>query len=359
MARARHGMYIYPREWPAAVKAAFVSDQSVEVREVDDPVPGPGEVLVEMAACGICGSDVERVYGSYSQPSMRLGHEPAGTVVQSRAGGISGGDRVFTHHHVPCYSCHYCTRGSETMCTEYSKSNLSPCGLAQRYVVPRHNIMHGGIIRLPEKITFEDAALIEPLACCIRAWRKAPISEGDAIGIIGVGATGMMHAMLAKSMGASKVFCIDTNPFRLEFARKCNVGEPIGATDPDRMDKILDGTENRGVDVAMVATGNIGALQEGIQMVRKGGTAVMFGVPSTGAAMNLDMAGLYSREVTLASSYAASDRDTREALKLMSSGGIDVSPLITHRYPLEDSQRAFEHARGGADSMKIVITGKA
>ena len=177
-----------------------------------------------MHACGICGSDVEKVFGEYGQASMKLGHEPAGiiTEVGSEISDFSVGDRVFTHHHVACYSddCHECNHGNETMCKKYYESNLEPCGLADEYVVPGWNVKHGGVLKIPDNMSFEEAAMIEPLACCIRSWNKFTHKPNDSVAILGVGPTGIMHALLAKFYGLKEVFCLDLNDYRLAFAQK-------------------------------------------------------------------------------------------------------------------------------------------
>lgn len=352
-------MYLYPTLMKFTMKAAFVKDSSrVVVEDVEKPILGTGDVLVKMRACGICGSDLEKVFGKYSQPSTRLGHEPSGTIekVGENVTDFKKGDRVFVHHHVPCYSCHFCLHGNETMCEKYSETNLSPCGLAEEFIVPQWNVNHGGILKIPNSMSFEEAAMIEPLACCIRAWDKFSFQKGDSTAIFGVGATGMMHVMLSIVHEFDKIFCIDLNEFRLEFAKKFNITDAIKSSVPDVKQKILDQTDNRGVDVAIVATGSLQALSSAIDLVRKGGTVVMFGVPSKDAMINLNMSVIYSKEITMISSYAASDSDTKAALELIESSKIDVKKLITHRYNIKDSPKAFEHAHHGVDSMKIIIT---
>jgi len=352
-------MYLYPTLMKFTMKAAFVKDSSrVVVEDVEKPILGTGDVLVKMHACGICGSDLEKVFGKYSQPSTRLGHEPSGTIekVGENVTDFKKGDRVFVHHHVPCYSCHFCLHGNETMCKKYSETNLSPCGLAEEFIVPQWNVNHGGILKIPDSMSFEEAAMIEPLACCIRAWDKFSFQKGDSAAIFGVGATGMMHVMLSIVHEFDKIFCIDVNEFRLEFAKKFNITDAIKSSVPDIKQKILDQTDNRGVDVAIVATGSLQALSSAIDLVRKGGTVVMFGVPSKDAMINLNMSIIYSKEITMISSYAASDSDTKAALELIQSSKIDVKKLITHRYNIKDSPKAFEHAHHGVDSMKIIIT---
>jgi len=341
------------------MKTAFVKKPSmISIDEIDTPSLKSGDILVQMGACGICGSDLEKVFGEYGKPSMRLGHEPAGIIigVSSDETNFKIGDRVFTHHHVPCYSCHFCKHGNETMCKKYSESNLFPCGLSEKFVVPKWNVDHGGVLKIPDSMSFEEAAMIEPLACCIRSWTKCSYLEGDSVAIFGVGPTGMMHVMLAQFKKFSKIFCFDLNDFRLSFAKKFNISDSINSLDPLRKQKILDQTDGDGVDIAIVATSSLKALDDAIEMVRKGGIVMMFGVPSKQAKIVLDMNKIYSKEITLATSYAASDIDTKEALKLIESSQIDVKRLVTHTYSIHDSQKAFDHARSGENAMKIIIT---
>jgi len=331
----------------------------VEIKDVDKPSLGSHDIFVKMQSCGICGSDVEKVFGKYGQPSMRLGHEPAGIITQvgSEVKNFNIGDRVFTHHHVACYSddCHECSHGNETMCKKYYESNLEPCGLADEYIVPEWNVEHGGVLKIPDSMTFEEAAMIEPLACCVRAWNKFRHKKNDSIAILGVGPTGIMHTLLAKLYDYGKIFCIDLNEFRLDFAKKFET-ITINSGNTNALEKIKFETANQGVDVVIVSTSSLDALKDAVNFVRKGGTIVMFGVPSKGAKIDLDMSEVYSKGITIVNSYAASDSDTEDALEKISSKQINVTQLITHKYHLDESQKAFEHARSGDNAMKIIIS---
>ena len=341
------------------MKTASVKEPSIiSIDDIQKPTLESGDILVQMHACGICGSDLEKVFGQYGQPSMRLGHEPAGVVLDVGSGvtEFKKGDRVFTHHHVPCYDCHLCNHGNETMCSKYSETNLLPCGLSEEYVVPAWNTSHGGVLKISDSLSFEEAAMIEPLACCVRAWTKFRYQDNDSIAIFGVGPTGMMHVMLAKIKKFSKIFCFDVNDFRLDFAKKFSITESINSRYENKIQKILDQTDGLGVDVAIVATSSLQALDDAIDMVRKGGTVMMFGVPSKGSKLDLDMGKIYSKEITLTTSYAASDQDTKESLNFIESSQINVKQLITHTYPITDSQKAFDHAHSGNNAMKIIIT---
>jgi len=340
--------------------AAIVkSNSNVEIKNVEKPHVGSGDILVKMRACGICGSDVEKVFGKYGQPSMRLGHEPAGMITQvgSEVSNFVVGDRVFTHHHVACYSddCHECNHGNETMCKKYYESNLEPCGLADEYVVPEWNVKHGGVLNIPDSMSFEEAAMIEPLACCIRAWNKFKHHKNDSVAILGVGPTGIMHVLLAKLYGFGKVFCLDLNDFRLNFAKKIET-TTIHSGNTNALEQIKSETANQGEDIVIVSTSSLNALKDAVNFVRKGGTIVMFGVPSKGAKIDLDMSEVYSKGITIVNSYAASDFDTKEALEKISNKQINVSQLITHKYNLQECQEAFVHAKSGDNAMKIIIS---
>jgi L-iditol 2-dehydrogenase len=242
------------------------------------------------------------------------------------------------------------------MCPKYYETNLSPCGLSEEYQVPEWNVVHGGVLKIPDLMSFDEAAMIEPLACCVRAWHKFSYKKGDSVAILGVGPTGMMHVMLAKDKGLDKIFCLDVNNFRLEFAKKFHITQTINSNDSSKNEKILNGTENQGVDIAIIATGNLKALDDAFNLVRKGGTVMLFGVPTKGDTINIDMSKVYSKEITLTTSYAASDYDTKEALELIESSRINVKSLITHKYTILETQKAFDHAHNGSDSMKIIIT---
>jgi L-iditol 2-dehydrogenase len=342
------------------MKAVFVKGRStVSVDEVNNPtMVGAGDVIVEMRACGLCGSDLEKVYGEYGMSSGRLGHEPAGEVVSvgKDVKGFVPGDRVFIHHHVSCYSCHYCLRGDHTMCPEYQKSNISPCGLAEQFLVPAWNVSRGGLIKLPDSMNFDEASLIEPFACCIRAWNKAGFQAGDDIAVLGAGPAGLMHVLLAKAFGAGRIFVSDINDFRLNFAAKYGVTAFNSILIQDFGQRIKEQTGGRGVDIVIVATGSTNALLQAFDLTRRAGKIVLFGVPPKGSNISYDMSRLYSNEHSLIPSYAASEIETNQAIRMMTEKRVDVAPLITHRFDIRDASEAIKCAHAAKDAMKVIVT---
>jgi L-iditol 2-dehydrogenase len=341
------------------MKAVFVKCQnSVLVDNVPPPKPNYGDIIVKMRSCGLCGSDLEKVYGQYGMGSARLGHETAGEIIQigKAVNGFALGDRVFIHHHVPCYLCHYCLHGDYTMCNSYQRSNIDPCGLSEQILVPEWNISRGGLIKLPVNVTYDEASLIEPLACCLRGLAKCNFQKGDDIAILGSGPAGMMHILLAKIFGAGRIFVIDVNQFRLDFANKHqDISTFNSLIDKDIIKKIQQATKDRGTDITIVATGNISAVLQSFELTRRGGRIMLFGVPPKGTNISYDLNSLYSNEQILIPSYAASEIETNQALKLIAEKRIDLNSLITHRFKINDAAQAIRCAHKADDAMKVVV----
>ena len=340
------------------MKVVIVKEENkVAVNDIPLPSISEGDVLVKMKACGLCGSDLEKVYGHYGMVSKRLGHEPAGEIesVGKNVKNFKVGDRVFVHHHVPCYSCHYCMHGDHTLCPYYQKSNIDPCGLAESFLVPEWNVKRGGIIKLPSKVSFEEAAMIEPLASCIRAISKANVAVNDDVVIIGVGPVGIMHIMLAKLFGANRVFALDINDFRLDFARKIGIELTFNMNEKYHS-RIRDATNGRGADLVIVATGNKEAFLNSLELTRSGGKIILFGVPPKGSNVELDINRIFSKEIKIIPSYASTEKETRYALRLIKNGSVDIKSIITHRFSLDRASEAFRCAFEGKNTMKVVVT---
>jgi L-iditol 2-dehydrogenase len=333
-----------------------VVDKKVTLVESELPKVNEDEMLVRMQSCGICGSDLEKVYGNYGMRSLRVGHEPAGVVIKvgKNLKKFQVGDRVFVHHHVSCYSCRYCLQGNYTMCNNYQTSNIEPCGLSEEFIVPKWNIEHGGVLKLPESISYDEAALIEPFACCIRGLNKISIKHGDNVAILGAGPTGVMHTLLARLWGANNIVVSDVNEFRLKFVEK--YGVTAVNLNLEKLDDVINNnTESLGVDVTILATGSMKAFESSLRITRRGGKILLFGVPSVGSKCNLDLNSLYSNEQIIIPSYGASEIETNQAISLMSDKSIDLLPLVTHRFQLRESDNAFKCAHEAVDAMKVLV----
>ena len=242
------------------------------------------------------------------------------------------------------------------MCPSYQTSNISPCGLAEEFLVPEWNVSRGGLIRLPDDISFDQASLVEPLACCIRALNKCGFEKGDDIAVFGAGPAGLMHVLLAKAFAAGRIFVIDVNDFRLDFARRYGVLAFNAISDSELAKKVKSETGERGVDVCVVATGSMNALLQSFDLTRKGGKIMLFGVPPKGSQMSYDMSRLYSNEHSIIPSYAASEIETNQALRLLSEKRVAVESIITHRFDISKAAEAVRCAHEAKDAMKVIVT---
>jgi len=328
---------------------------SAVLSEVPVPRISTGELLVEMKACGLCGTDIEKLHGEYTASLPVLGHEAVGVVVGVGRGvkGFEEGDRVFPHHHVPCNVCYYCKNGNQTMCADYRKHNLDPSGFSEFFRVPAWNILRGGVLRLPESMDFELGSLIEPLACCVRALDKAGVGSKETVLVVGAGPVGMMHALLLRHKGA-KVMVSDINPSRLKFAERLGVDLALDAKDRDAFEETRRFGGGRGPDLVVVASGSPKAIVQALKSARRGGRVCLFGVPVLGSRLDYDFSGMVNSELSIISSYGATEKETREANKMLSAGTPDFKALISHRFPLQQFRKAVEVAKAGS-GMKVIV----
>jgi L-iditol 2-dehydrogenase len=327
-----------------------------ELTEVGVPAIGPRELLVAMKACGLCGTDVEKLRGRYTASMPVLGHEAVGVVVSkgSDVVGYEEGDRVFPHHHVPCKLCAYCRAGSETMCEEYRKSNLDPCGFAEFFRVPEWNIKGGGVLKLPPTMGFEEAALIEPVACCIRGLDRAGVAAHASVLVAGAGPVGMIHAILLRQMNAN-VLISDINRSRLGFAEKIGFKQTIDASKGDVGAWAKELTGGRGVDLAVVASGSPQAVIQALKATRKGGKVCIFGAIVKGSVLDYDISDVFNSEISIVTSYGATETETPKALNLLAERPADFRSLITHRFTLDQFEPAVNTSEEGT-GMKVLLT---
>jgi L-iditol 2-dehydrogenase len=327
----------------------------VAVRDVPVPKLAPGDILVRMEASGVCGTDLEKIEGQLG-PGGVLGHEVSGTI--ERVGdGITGhkpGDRVIAHHHVPCYRCPDCSNGNFTLCNEFKKTNIDPCGFAEYFRVPQYNVARGAVIPLPPELSFEEGAMIEPTACCIQAIRKANVHQDDNILVVGLGPTGLTQIQLLRNATTGKIIGSDIIDARLKLGKKLAADETVNALTEDVPAHIRK-TAREGVDIAVVSTGNEKALNQAFSSVRKGGRILLFGAPSQGATYPLNVSDLFSRQITLLSSYSCVETEMEEAIRFVSERRLDLKSLISDRFKLRDAEKAMEFAKTSKTAIKTIV----
>lgn len=331
----------------------------VRVETAPVPAPGPGEALVRIEACGVCGSDglVWYVEGKARSAPAVLGHEPVGTVVAVGAGAkrVCVGDRVFVHHHAPCLTCAECRRGLWSNCATWRASRLDPGGFAQFARVPAINLAHD-TLPLPDALDFDTAVFIEPLATCIRALRRqGRVGSGDTILVVGLGAMGLLMVQLARAYGAARVFGSDFVADRRERALRQGADAALDPAAVDVAAAVRAGSDGRGADVVLVCPGDAAAIGAGLDAAAPGARVVCFTPLPPDRPLALDQAALYFREITLAQSYSCGPDETRAALALLTDGTLEVRSLVTHRVGLDGVAAALERAAGKGEGLKTVV----
>jgi len=335
--------------------ARYYSKDDIRLEDVPIPQIGAGELLVQMKACGVCGSDVMTWYTDRKAPTV-LGHEPAGVVVAvgPELTGFRPGDRVFVHHHVPCFTCHYCRRGAYTSCATFRESHLDPGGFAEYVRVPAENVAKD-VLLLPHNISFEVATFIEPLGTVLRAVQRASPRPGDRVAIVGCGLMGQIFVQVVRQYGVVAVIASDLLDWRLDLARQRGADWVINPQREDPVARVREATEGRGADVVFICTHSTQAMAQGLQMVAHGGSVLLFAPTPPEVSIPISPYELQFREITLTGSYSASPYDTRLALDFLAAGRVEVGSLITHRFGLQDVRRALDLTREAQESLKVLI----
>jgi L-iditol 2-dehydrogenase len=335
--------------------AMYYGKEDMRTEEMATPEVGEDEVLVEMKACGICGSDLMDWYLKSRAPLV-LGHEPAGIIAKKgrKVKSFDIGDRVFIHHHVACLTCHYCLHGDYTLCEQFHNTRIEPGGFAEYFKVPAPNLQID-TLKIPKTMSFEEATFIEPVGCCIRALKKCGIQVGDSVAIIGAGAIGIIHTALSKIFGAEKTFVSDLIDYRLNVAKQFGADVAVNPVKTDLATVVKAETNGMGVDLAVVTAPSLEAYKAGLSVCRKGGKLCVFAPIEPSKILQISPKELFFSEIQIIPSYSTSHLETRIALKLIKSGRINVKKLITHRFKLVDTAKAFKTASENKQSLKVIV----
>jgi L-iditol 2-dehydrogenase len=332
----------------------YYNNRDVRLEEMPTPAIGPGELLVKVLACGICGSDVMEWYRLPKAPRV-LGHEIAGEIVAvgEGMGQYEKGQRVFVSHHVPCNTCYYCQRGHHTVCDTLRQTNFDPGGFAEFIRVPAINV-DLGVFPLPEEVSSEEATFIEPLGCVVRGQRLARMQPGQSVLVIGSGVAGLLHIQLARALGAERVVAADMVERRLEAARRFGADVVINAKEdlPARLRQVNEG---RLADLAITCTGAEAAIAQAMRSVERGGTILIFAPTAPGETIPLPLHDLWADGITLTNSYGASPQDIPVALELIRSRRLRPGEMVSHRLGLGETGRGFKLVAEAKNCLKVII----
>src|ERR1700722_9723929 len=356
-----------PLAVPATMQAAvYRGVDDVRIESVSVPTIGPGEVLIQVHSCGICGTDLKKIHtGSHSAPRI-FGHETVGTIaaVGAGVGAFAEGDRVAVFHHIPCGACYYCRKKTFAQCPVYKQvgctAGFEPSGGGfAGYVRVMDWIVRRGLVKIPDGVPFAQAVFIEPLNTCLKGVRSLNLSADETVLVIGQGPIGIMLASLARRT-AGQVLTSDLYPERHAVAAKFGLDSPIDASREDVLQVVRAASDGRGADAVILATAGNALIRTAMDAARPGGRVLLFAQTQRGEAI-IDPAAVCVDEKTLLGSYSASVDIQEEALRIVFEGygeGYDLSRLVSHRFPLAEAVEAIAIAsEPRATSMKIMIEG--
>ncbi len=335
--------------------AKLYSFNDIRIEDIPVPEVGPHEALIRTKACGICSGDVMPWYIERKAPLV-LGHEPAGEIVEtgSEVSSFKKGDRVFTHHHAPCFMCRFCRRGDYVHCDTWKNSHIIPGGVSEYILVPRINLEHD-TIHLPENMSYEDGALIEPVACVIKGLKRARIRRDDTVLVIGLGVMGMINIMTAGHLGAGRIIGADMLKYRLDKAREFGADDVVDVSGIELFEGLREATRGEMADVVIVGPNSADAMMQGLRCVSPGGQVLFFTPAKPGERLEIDPNILYFNDINIITSYSCGPSDTADACELIGKGIVSAEKIVTHRFPLEKTEEAFRLTSAPDESLKTMI----
>lgn len=330
------------------------------VSDYPKPVITDGEMLLKMERAAICGTDIRILEGKKTKdvryPSV-IGHEMCGTIVEIGKGvdGYSVGDKVAVANVIPCGCCDMCRRGMENVCMNRKAIGYEFDGGFAEYVrLPGIAIQSGNIVKLPEHVSFAEGAIIEPLSCCLRGQRNVNLKFNDNVLIVGAGPIGLMHILLAKAAGARRVVVSELNEYRRKKALECGADVVVDASKENLEEIVAKETGGVGMDVIIMAIGIPALVTPTIKLARKGGAVSLFAGFAKGVMADLDPNIIHYNELKVTGSSAYKRQDYLDAAEMVIGGYLDLKPIVTHTYKIEDFQAAYEMNKSGA-GLKIEI----
>lgn len=338
---------------------ASVCYKKNDLRTEDLPTPeiSDNEVLIKMLACGLCGTDIQKIRGdSVTKPTV-LGHEVVGQIVKKgkNINNYQLGDRVITAIHVPCFTCHYCNKGHYTICEQFRTNNIDPGGFAEFIRIPELHLKHL-THKVSDNVTDEEATLIEPIACCLHGLKQADIRPDDSVLIMGAGTIGILHAQLAKIKGANKVIVSDMSEYKLQKALKVGCDYAINITEKDIISEVNQITNGQGVDVIVIAAGVSSLVSDAVNMVRRAGRIIVFSGFDKNKLVTLDASRFFKDEISIIGTYSVTPYEFPEVLDLLEKRKLNTDEMITHVFPLDKLSEAIDLSTDPKQSvLKVII----
>jgi threonine dehydrogenase-like Zn-dependent dehydrogenase len=341
--------------------ARFHAPGDIRVEDVTEPTAGNDEIVIAVKAASICGTDLRiSKHGHFKLPNGQhrvLGHETAGVVVQAGAAveGYAVGDRVSVTPNVGCGTCEFCRRGLNNMCPDYDAFGITLDGGFEEYLrVPGFALQRGNVFHLPDSVSFQEAALVEPFSCCLRGQQALNVSYGDVVVIVGAGPIGIFHTMLAKLAGAAKIIVSNRPGPRLDFAKAAGADVVVNADVENLTNVVKEHTNGRGADVVITCVSVPAVQTEAVDLLATHGRVNFFAGLGQGGTVPIDTNKLHYKGLVLTGTTGSSNADYEQALKLVGDGRAQLSQLVSRTYAIDDIHAAMNHAVSG-DGMKAMV----
>jgi threonine dehydrogenase-like Zn-dependent dehydrogenase len=319
------------------------------------PVPGPGEVLVKVHRCGICGTDLHIAKGNFPAPNLplTLGHEFSGSVVElgDGVGGIDTGARVVVDINIACGHCYFCTRGQKLFCPSVAQLGVHRAGGLAEYVTAPSTNLHV----LPEGLSLDTATYVEPLACAVHGQDRVAIRSGDTVLVIGGGPMGLAHIALSRMNGASSIIVSEPDAGRRALAERMGADIVVDPLSHELGETLADLTHGIGPDVVIESVGSIRTYESAVSVVRRGGKILAYGAAPQDATMALRPFDVYAKELTIVGSYAGTYDTWPRAIALLAGGRFDPALIVDSVRPLSDAVSALEGLEHDRSTVKVHI----
>jgi L-iditol 2-dehydrogenase len=335
--------------------AVFHGPDDLRIESVPTPTIGSGEVLIAVRTCGICGTDLNMFKGEFRVRWLPLipGHEFAGVIAAIGEGvtGVQVGDRVTADINQTCGTCYWCRRGENLLCPNLRQIGIDLPGAFAEYVKTPAVLVH----RLPDEISFEQGASIEPLACAVHAQSRVTMAAGDSVAVIGGGSMGIIHAQLARARGAYPVMFIGRTASKLDRARRAGIECTINALEVDPVAEVKRLTDGRGADVVIEAAGTIPTYEQAFKMVRRGGTIVAYGIPPEQATIAVRPFNFFKDELKVIGAFVSHPTAWARAIALLQSGHIRPEVQFSLRTPLAELPATVAEMKKDKNLMKVFV----
>ncbi len=339
----------------------YHAPKDIRVDDLPEPTCGDGELLVDVDACAVCGTDLKTFNHGNPRiaPPLTMGHEFTGVIAQvgtKAVGDFAPGERVVMATSISCGRCFYCCRGWTNLCVSLAPMGFTyPGGMAEKVVIPALALENGHVVKTPADMPAEHAALAEPVSCAVNSIGQCELEEGATVLVLGAGPLGLMNACVARALGASKIILSEISPARLAQAQDFGIDVLINPVEEDLAERVMAETDGLGADVAIVAAPAAQPQEQAVHLVRKRGTVVLFAsLPKDNCTLQMDSRAIHYGELRVVGTSDSTAKHVEKAIELLASGRVPAAKLATHLLPIDQIHQAFELMKSG-EALRVVV----